>query len=587
MAAAAEDNLYISSRSWSPAIFMYRQNIFMHRQNVFIHKQNVFMHRRKENDLNKQFTGNLLQGDIFFRIIEVSLINMMAFIFFRLFNGEKMDLLQQVQSYWQRYALADAGTTVVTACSGGIDSLALLHILAKIQKQLQLHVVAAHFEHGIRGEESLEDARFVGNFCQQHNIDFFLGSADVPAVAREKGISVEMAARECRYSFLRDICSRFPKAVIATAHHKDDQAETVLLHLLRVTGLKGLGGIRPVNGDVIRPVLFLTKQELWQYCTENGLQPRHDSTNDSEAYRRNKVRLQLLPDLARSYNPNIVNSLCRLADTAAEDEAYLQAQAETASREIDWQYDEAGKAVSCSCGKLGQMPRSLKSRILQKMVLLLTGEQLSYVHIAALEQLLDKAATGTRIALPFGLQGKISYGKFTLEKNTISFSENHGKINININSNKIPLAAYKDTGDIKIALSVPGETVLPDGTVLVAEVLDNLQPAESMLGQYIYCDYDKASELYVRHRRPGDIVNTGNGHKKLKDYMIDAKIPSAERDKLWLLCGSGKTECQAECGRGTEAILWLAGKRRFQSMLVDKNTKKYLYITLRSMMNEG
>lgn len=473
-----------------------------------------------------------------------------------------MDLLKEIETYWCQHHLQNPGGTVVVGCSGGIDSLALLDALWRLQTRLQIRVVAAHFEHGIRGEASLADAEFVRLFCRERQISYYQASADVPQVAKAAGESLETAARRLRYEFFRKICQEHPGAVIATAHHQDDQAETILMHLIRGCGVSGLAGIRPKQGDVIRPVLFACKADLADYCREQQLTPRHDATNDEADCLRNRLRLELLPQLKEQYNPALVQALCQLGQLASADEDMLQQLTAKKMTQLvrpllSTKGEATGQVIGYSCQgeELLKQPLALQRRLLQAMVKRLTEEQLSFVHVGALLELCRQGHTGARLQLPFGLEGRISYGIFYLQKNTISFLENDGTI--------------ETAEDIfPIVVKIPGSTRLPTGQVIVARLSD--KPLELAAdGKWrIYGDWDKCSgTLLLRHRQPGDRVNLGFGHKKLKDFLIDSHIPQEKRDKLWLLVSG-------------ERVLWVPGLRRFAEAMTDGDTKRYFYLTL-------
>lgn len=473
-----------------------------------------------------------------------------------------MDLLGRIEKYWQQHQLQTAGGTVLVGCSGGIDSLALLDALWRLQARLQIKLVAAHFEHGIRGEASLADAEFVRSFCAAKQIRFYQSGADVPALAKAAGESIETAARRLRYGFFRQICQQYPGAVIATAHHQDDQAETVLMHLIRGCGVGGLAGIRPKQGDVVRPVLFARKADLQDYCAVHKLAPRHDATNDEADCFRNQLRLELLPQLQEQYNPAIVQALCHLGELAGADEDMLQQLAEQRLAQLAApifvnQGDRENQPIGyqCSCRELLEQPLSMQRRILQVMTKALVQEQLSFGHVESVLALCSQGRTGSQLQLPFGLLGKISYGKFYLQKNIIPFSENDGTIESADNN-------------LPVMVKIPGETRLPSGEILVARVSD--KPLGIMTdGRWaVYGDLDKClGPLLLRHRQPGDRVSLGSGHKKLKDFLIDSQVPREKRDALWLAVSG-------------ERILWLPGVRRFAEAMVDGETKRYFYLTL-------
>ena len=504
-----------------------------------------------------------------------------------------MDLLKCFEKNWRENIALPEGTMVLAACSGGIDSLAMLDMLDMLQEVLGVRVAAAHFEHGIRGKDSLKDAEFVREFCAARGIEFYGESADVPGEAERAGESLETAARRLRYAFLRRLAGELSKkygmgenqeklgrVVIATAHHRDDQAETVLMHLIRGTGLRGLGGIRCCQGDLVRPLLFAGKRELAEYCRQRRLEPRHDATNDEADCLRNRLRLELLPLLAREYNPALGDALCQLADIAQADEDYLRQAAEKLWQELA---AEAEQGFCFNLGRLLQLSLAMQRRLVQQAAFEVSGCQLAYVQVQAVLQLAKKGRTGTELQLPFGLLAEISYNFLYIIKKTIPFSGNHGTMDI--------------VGEFeKISLRVPGTTCLPDGSRITAELAEDRQQLEVLLKSAaghadsadtaagnagnggcmaVYGDWDKCNQpLAVRHRKNGDRVSIGNGHKKLKDFLIDSRIPRQQRDELWLVADGG----------GDGNILWLPGVRRFAEAAADEGTRKFFVLR---MINEG
>ncbi len=512
-----------------------------------------------------------------------------------------MDLLKCFEKNWRENIALPEGTMVLAACSGGIDSLAMLDMLDMLQEVLGVRVAAAHFEHGIRGKDSLKDAEFVREFCAARGIEFYGESADVPGEAERAGESLETAARRLRYAFLRRLAGELSKkygmgenqeklgrVVIATAHHRDDQAETVLMHLIRGTGLRGLGGIRCCQGDLVRPLLFAGKRELAEYCRQRRLEPRHDATNDQADCFRNKLRLELLPHLAREYNPALGDALCQLADIAQADEDYLRQQAEKLWQELavkagkklgGGQTEQPWEGFGFNLRKILSQPLAMQRRLVQQAAFEVSGCQLSYVQVQAVLQLAQKGRTGTELQLSFGLLAEISYNFLYIIKKTIPFSGNHGTMDI--------------VGEFeKISLRVPGTTCLPDGSRITAELAGDRQQLESLLKSVadhagnacnagngscmaVYGDWDKCNQpLAVRHRKNGDRVSMGNGHKKLKDFLIDSRIPRQQRDALWLVADGG----------GDGNILWLPGVRRFAEAAADEGTRKFFVLR---MINEG
>ena len=469
-----------------------------------------------------------------------------------------MDFSKEFCQNWQKRIELPSDSMVIAACSGGPDSLALLDILWNLRHKLQIEVIAAHYEHGIRGKASLEDAAFVEKFCRQQGIPYFQGAGNVPQEAKQYNESIETAARRMRYAFLYKLRDKLTvqsakNVYIATAHHGDDQAETLLMHLLRGSGLRGLGGIRYQQGCLIRPLLFARKIHLLEYCQAKGMQPRHDSTNEQANCLRNRLRLELMPLLEREYNPALTEGLCNLAELAAEDENFLQAKtAEVFGKIIKLE----NGICSCSCQALRKQPAAIIGRLLQRMAGIAGSEQLSYKHLKELRQLLEIGRTGSRLDLPYGLQAEISYNFIYIYKKNIPFSENNVKMN-NMNGRETNQSLY---------LSVPGELKLPDGRIIKGYLTDSLPgvlPDGAVYGDAEKCEFP----LEVRHRQAGDRVRLSCGSKKLKDFLIDSRVPRQQRDALWLVLSQGQ-------------ILWLAGMRRFAHALANESTNKYFILEI-------
>ena len=227
-------------------------------------------------------------------------------------------MLNKLSAFLRQQNMVSPGDTVICAVSGGADSVALLFGLYLMKEKLEIRLEAAHFNHHLRGEESDRDERFVRDFCDRYEIPVYIGSGVV--TPGKKGL--EAAARDARYAFLRSLPGK-----IATAHTADDNAETILLHLVRGTGLKGLGGIMPVNGNVIRPMLSVTREEVEAFLEEWCLPHIEDSSNDTDAFLRNRLRHHVMP-LLRQENPKIAENLSRMALHLRQDEECLFAQAE-------------------------------------------------------------------------------------------------------------------------------------------------------------------------------------------------------------------------------------------------------------------
>lgn len=415
-----------------------------------------------------------------------------------------------------RRAGVDGDTPLLAAVSGGVDSVALLHLLCALRREGEIGPLsAAHFHHGIRGADADADAALVKELCAAWGVPFSLGRGDVPALRRASGASLEEAARVARYAFLREQAARGGARYIVTAHHMEDQAETVLLHLLRGSGRNGLCGMRPAAGDLLRPLLGAHKAQLLAYAAQHGLPSREDATNRDTAYTRNSVRLRLLPLLQREYNPNIIDRLCGMAELLREDEDYLERlAAEAMGRAMPDEKPPRGCRMYDRAA-LAALPGPVQSRALRLMLReagALQGAQRSDVQ--RLRQLLG-GRTGAWIALPGGQCAWVSYEMVVIG----------------------PQQTERDA-IYAARFCWPGITKTPGGAFR-AEFTGELRRDGGAFTAYF--DADKLpAEAEARPRRPGDRFHPlgAPGKKKLKDYLIDKKIPRGRRELPLLAAGS-------------------------------------------------
>ena len=258
-----------------------------------------------------------------------------------------------------RYDMLQKGSRVLCAVSGGADSMCLLHWLHSNADAIGVSVAAAHFEHGIRGEESLRDMAFVQSACTEMGIALYIGRGNVPEYAEKKAIGFEEAARELRYEFLEKTAEENGFDRIATAHNADDNAETVIFNLARGSGAAGLCGIPPVRGKIVRPLLETTRSEIENYLEANGIHHIEDSSNSSQQYSRNKIRLQVMPVL-REINPGVSKAILRSGDMLREDNALLEKMA-------DEFISEHFNGESVRSKELAALPDAVESRVIRRL----------------------------------------------------------------------------------------------------------------------------------------------------------------------------------------------------------------------------
>ncbi|MDD4311647.1 MAG: tRNA lysidine(34) synthetase TilS [Eubacteriales bacterium] len=390
---------------------------------------------------------------------------------------------------------------VLVALSGGADSTALLLSLNELYIESKIGgLFAAHLNHGIRGESALRDQQFCAALCERLSIPFDTETADVPAYAKEHGQSLEQAGRELRYAFLERARIRFQASVIATAHHQDDQAETLLLHLIRGSGLIGLCGMQPRSGNLIRPMLGVEKTKIPAYLAERGEAYCQDETNEENEAMRNRVRHELMPMLA-TLNPSIAQTLSKTSELLARDEALLTSLANEAEDVISLGRGLGRKALC-------EMEEPIASRIVRKRIYESCGE-VAQADIRRVLALLS-ARTGTKIEL-------------------------HGNVTAWTDAQTLWIGEHPDVAQYEMVFVPEGETVTPRGTFF-SEYTSSWK--QTLDGVEAYLDRNKLpQDLVVRSRREGDRFYPlgAPGERKLSDVLTDKKIAKEMRD-LPLLC---------------------------------------------------
>ncbi len=437
------------------------------------------------------------------------------------------------------------GDKILVALSGGADSVTLLDALLKLKDELSISVGAAHLNHMIRGSEADRDESYCAELCTTLSVPFYAERVNVPEIAERDGISEELAGRNARYDFLKRICKLKGYNLIATAHNKNDKAETVLMRIIRGTGIDGLCGIKYTREDgVIRPILDVDREYIEKYCDENGLKYCTDSTNSENGYTRNKIRNTLIPVLKEEFNPNIIETLCNLADNSEEDADFINGYAERLYKRINSPMPKR-KPVVLDIESLNMVQESIKSRLIRIASKEVMGEEykLSKVHMESIKSLLDKE-TGASFPAPKGLVVSVKYGwlEFTTEKDDALTEAFCYEIDFNDKQTAF-------THNVKLQV-VEGRVKAEENQMLV--------------------DYDKLNDkmLSIRNRKIGDrfVLYKDGKAKKLKDIFIDMKIPRSERGSIPLLCTD-------------KEVIAIIGHRVAENYKVSENTKKVLVIT--------
>lgn len=450
---------------------------------------------------------------------------------------------QKVRKFVQQQCLIEEGDRIVLGLSGGKDSMCLFFWLLQYRKEKKIEILAVHVDHQIRGEAAREDAAFVEAICKEHGVECSVFHKDVKEMAKRKKLSLEEAGREIRREIFTAEKERWKGNKIALAHHQNDHAETVLLNLSRGCGLKGLGGISPVEGDIIRPLLCLERWEIQAYIEKRQIPFREDATNGDISYTRNRIRLQILPEL-EAVNDKAITHFWETSEKIRRIWGFLE-------RETDRWYRtckiEEGKYLILREEGYRKIPEELRDYILQQFLWEGAGKRkdIGSVHVEMVRELWEKQP-GRMCHLPYGMEVRRTSEGLELS----------------------PKKKAKEVGE---------ETeIFPEVETRIFEKKEE----DRIFPQNLYTkwfDYDKIeSSVKIRHREAGDYltIDREGSRQKLKQYFINEKIPQRERDKIWLAADG-------------HHILWVIGYRQNQAYQVTEQTKKILEIKVNGGIKDG
>ncbi len=461
--------------------------------------------------------------------------------------------LDQLRKEVEQHQMIRRGEKVLVGVSGGPDSLALLHGLRTLGSEYGWSLFVIHVNHGLRGKESEEDARFVRECCNKWKIPCRIEEVNVHEALRQEGGNKQAVARKLRYKAFRKAAEGWGIDKLALAHHRDDQVETILMRIIRGTGVGGLKGMEKIRRwygiHLIRPLLSISRQTIENYCQEQGLNPRLDRSNLSLAYTRNRVRLELLP-LLSTYNPRVKEAILQLSEIISEEEKVWREMESDAFRQVVTEKSLASLTLDLS--SFLHLSVALQRRIVKLILscLLKQGsDEASLDSIERIRKIAFHPNPSVEIDLPGGIKAERKYDLLILRLEEDGSPEN-----------KTPAP---------IPLSVPGMTSLPGfmgkiEVIVSSAPLDAIKPCRDF-AVFDACQIDQP--IMVRSRQPGDRMTCFgmNGTKKLKNLFIEAKIPRRARDSYPVVTAG-------------EHILWLPGIRRSKVAPVTPRTKQFLYM---------
>jgi len=453
-------------------------------------------------------------------------------------------MLEKVKKFVERYQLIVSGDHLLVACSGGSDSVALLYLLAELSTHQSFTLAVAHVHHGLRALEADRDEDYVRQLSSRLGLPFFSQHYDVQSFADEQGLATEEAGRIIRYRFFRQLAVQHGYTKIVTAHHQDDQAETVLMNLLRGSGSMGLRGILPQNGEVIRPLLTVTKQEIINYLATIKVTACYDETNGDIKILRNRIRKCLLPQLELEYNNHIKASLCRTAAILQDEQDFIRQSAQVLFTKL---ITTVKQSLFLSLDLRTSHPaliRAVIRLIIEKKQGDLKG--ISFHHVEELIKMMFFLPVGSCFPLPKGLlvYKNQSNMEFTCEKRQVTLGI------------KSP-----------IELNIPGETVVSElNRVIVSRVGTQMPTAFS--DETAWFDYERLTlPIFVRCRHNGDQIQPYgfNGTKKLKKIFNEHKLSQQQRSLVPIIYNN-------------QGILWVGTLRQSSVAAVTVHTRKFLQL---------
>lgn len=454
-------------------------------------------------------------------------------------------LIKKVRCTIDKYDMLKKGDSVLVAVSGGPDSVCALEILNKLKDEYGLNLHVAHLNHKFR-KEAEKEAEFVRKLADEKGIASTIEAIDVKDYCIKRGLSKQEGAREVRYDFLKKAADKIGAARIVTGHTADDQAETFLMRLIRGSGASGLSAIPPVRGRIIRPLIEIKKSEALGFLKENNIRYVKDPTNIRPVYLRNKIRLELLPLLVKRFNPNIASTLCREADILREDEAFLNGIADTIFKEMVTAQEK--DSITLNYLRFNRLHPAIKKRVVRRAVAELTGglKRISYLHITSAIDAIKNTGKG------------------------IDLTDNI-RIERDYNSLKVCVGKVKSTAvQEAVQIEVPGITEVPYFNMRIEAIINNRAELSKKADKGIF-DLDKAMlPLFIRSRKEGDYFYPAGmkGKQKLKEYLIDHKIPRAEREKIPVLINKNND------------ILWIMGLRMDERFRAKEDTKRRLVVKI-------
>ncbi|MEW5806187.1 MAG: tRNA lysidine(34) synthetase TilS [Acidobacteriota bacterium] len=485
-------------------------------------------------------------------------------------SGERQVVEKFIKTI-EKYGMINDGDRVLVALSGGVDSVALLFLMLDLASKFRIEVCAAHLNHMLRGKESNEDERFVKSLCCNIEIDFLIHRADVKKITREEKKSIEVAARDARMKFLNEAAGNLHATRIALGHTMNDQAENLLLRLLRGSGVTGLSSMKPADGNIIRPLLWIEREQLEAYLRSRRIAFRIDSSNEDMRFTRNRIRHTLIPILQDEFNPKIIPTLARTAEILSEEDAFLdsltmdillqksgiRSTSRKARNKTAEEITSRKEAVAFHSELIKDVAPALGRRLIRSAIKIVKGD-LKKVKFIDIERVRDLATgrSGRRVLLPSGIDAKIFKQEIVISRSSL---------------------AEHATKNILKRVNVEGRTSIDDAGILIeAKIVKADDFSENLKNggkEKAFLDFDKVGKkLFIRSVREGDSFHPFNapGKKKISDFFIDRKVTPEKRRGALVLTSDDR-------------IVWVVGHEIDDRYKVNDKTWSVLVLEIRQL----
>lgn len=471
--------------------------------------------------------------------------------------------------------MLEKGDRVLLGVSGGADSMCLLSVLDELKSEYDLSLYVVHVNHMIRGTEADEDEEYVRDYCKMIGIPMCARHENVRKMAKEHGWSEEEAGRNARYAAFYEECKRNSCHKIAIAHNMNDNAETILFHLFRGTGLQGLTGIAPLRDNIIRPLLSVTREEIEEYLQKKNIQFRTDSTNLSEDYARNKIRHSILPYASREINARATEHIVTTAIQLSEAADYID---QVTTQEFNKTVRENKNFMEINLELFRSLPKVIQKSLVRKTIFLwcMQLKDIEEGHIMDVVALADKEV-GKYIHLPYGIIAKKTYESIIISRNAsenlyLQQDEKQAEYFLRCKSRERSDCDVNGK-ELSFLPVIPGKYEFPEyGCEIEFSIVESKNSIRIPKNGYTKLfDYDKIkTAVEIRNRKTGDFlqINKHGGKKSLKSVFIDSKVPKEFRDEIPLLCDGNH-------------VLWVFGGRTSEAYLVEESTSRVLMVEVK------